>query len=1037
MASTFARSRHRVLSTRTRLTLLVGAVLAPLLVAAAAVFWSYANSERERSQAEAVSLAGQIADAVDRELTGLQASLEALATSPTLKNGDFAAFYGQAKEMLRLRGDYLVVRDASGQQLLNTRVPWGTPLRRVSDPVLLETDRQVFATGSPAVSDLFLGAVANRLVVVVDVPVFRDGNVAHVVSLSLFPESFRTAFSAQGPDGAWTAAIIDRQGRIVARSRRHDEFVGNKATEDLRRNTTGARGWWIGTTLEGEPVLGAYARSRLSDWRVAVGVPLAVIEAPFRTLFWLLVAGGAVMLAVSALLAARFAYGIGRPIQALASAAGELGGGKLMAFAPTGLKEADAVGEALVAGAAALRAREADLRASEERYRALFEVSPQVVWFGDANGTITYRNRYWHDYTGLQAADTSWESWASVVHPEHRDRVLAEWNEATRSARAFETEIPYRRATDGAYRWFLSKAIPIRDAQSGAVLRWIGIALDIHERKLAETAVAQSEANLRALADNLPALCWMANADGGIFWYNARWYEYTGTTPADMEGWGWQSVHDAQVLPEVLERWTRSIATGLPFVMTFPLKGADGVFRPFLTRVVPVRDGGGRVLRWFGTNTDVTDERRAAEELELRVAERTRELTDALHRLERESAERAHVEEQLRQAQKMEAVGRLTGGVAHDFNNFLTVVTGNLEMIQRRLADAEPRVRRGLDHAMEGAKRAATLTHRLLAFSRQQPLAPETLDANKLVAGMSDLLRRTLGENIAVETVLAGGLWRTIADANQLESAILNLAVNARDAMPDGGKLTIETANAHLDEEYASGREEVRAGQYVMVAVCDTGTGMTPEVVARAFDPFFTTKPVGKGTGLGLAQVYGFMKQTGGHVSIYSESGHGTTVKLYFPRQKQQENTRRRTVSSSQAPPPLRGRGETILVVEDEPMVRDLSVAVLEEAGYRVISAEDGPSGLATLDQHADIVLLFTDVVLTGPLNGRQVADEALRRRPDLRILFTTGYTRNAIMHHQRLDDDVELVSKPFTAASLLAKVAQLLGTRAGSRADT
>jgi PAS domain S-box-containing protein len=438
-----------------------------------------------------------------------------------------------------------------------------------------------------------------------------------------------------------------------------------------------------------------------------------------------------------------------------------------------------------------------------------------------------------------------------------------------------------------------------------------------------------------------------------------------------------------------------------------------------------------KILRDRTQQFEIEEARRSLNEtLEQLVKERTAELGSANERLLAEAAQRERAEEQLRQSQKMEAVGRLTGGVAHDFNNLLTVVTGNLDMLRRRVGpDAEARIVRLIDHAMEGATRAAALTYRLLAFSRQQPLAPVPVDANKLVAGISDLLRRTLGENIAVETVLGGGLWRTHADPNQLENAILNLAVNARDAMPDGGKLTIETANASLDQDYAGANADVRPGQYVLIAVTDTGSGMTPDVSAKAFDPFFTTKPVGKGTGLGLSQVYGFAKQSNGHAAIYSEPGVGTTVKIYLPRFRQAtDDTRPAGAEPRRAPPRVqRGRGETILVVEDEQMVREFSVSALEEAGYVVLAAEDGPSGLAMLDSHPETALLFTDVVLSGPMNGRKVADEALRRRPLLKVLFTTGYTRNAIIHHGRLDDGVEFLGKPFTAAQLTERVGVLL----------
>jgi signal transduction histidine kinase/CheY-like chemotaxis protein len=390
-----------------------------------------------------------------------------------------------------------------------------------------------------------------------------------------------------------------------------------------------------------------------------------------------------------------------------------------------------------------------------------------------------------------------------------------------------------------------------------------------------------------------------------------------------------------------------------------------------------------------------------------------------------EVGRREDAEARLRQSQKMEAVGQLTGGVAHDFNNLLTVVTGSLDMLRRRMEDGSARDLRLIENALEGAKRAATLTHHLLAFSRQQPLDPKPLDPNRLVAGMSDLFQRTLGETISIETVLAAGLWRTHADPNQLENAILNLAVNARDAMPDGGKLTIETANAALDEAYASTHADVRAGQYVMVSVSDTGIGMAREVLDRVFEPFFTTKPVGKGTGLGLAQVYGFMKQSGGHVAIYSEPGQGTTVKLYLPRYRGADEVTDITDAGSAAP--QMGAGETILVVEDDEMVRRFTVEALVEAGYRVIEAGDGPTGLRLLDEHPEVALLFTDIVLAGPLNGRRVADEAVRLRPELKVMFTTGYTRNAIIHHGRLDEGLHFLGKPFTASDLLRKVHSVL----------
>jgi PAS domain S-box-containing protein len=389
----------------------------------------------------------------------------------------------------------------------------------------------------------------------------------------------------------------------------------------------------------------------------------------------------------------------------------------------------------------------------------------------------------------------------------------------------------------------------------------------------------------------------------------------------------------------------------------------------------------------------------------------------------RDMTEYRAMQEQLHQSQKMEAIGQLTGGVAHDFNNLLTVILGNLDAIWRHLPAEDSRLRRAVDQASRGAQRAATLTQQLLAFARRQPLNPKPCDINRLVADMSDLMRRTLGENISVETVLAGGLWRVDVDEHQLESAILNLAVNSRDAMPEGGKLTIETANAHLDESYADNFAEITPGQYVMVCVSDTGSGMAREVLARAFDPFFTTKPIGQGTGLGLSQVYGFVKQSNGHIKLYSEAGEGTTVRIYLPRliDATVEELPERPVIIPEGRPE-----ETILVVEDDDDVRIYSTESLRELKFNVLEASSAEAALQLLEQHPEVDLLFTDVGLPGA-NGRELVEAARRRRPNLKVLFTTGYARNAIVHQGRLDPGVQLLTKPFTRTQLATRVREVL----------
>jgi PAS domain S-box-containing protein len=455
----------------------------------------------------------------------------------------------------------------------------------------------------------------------------------------------------------------------------------------------------------------------------------------------------------------------------------------------------------------------------------------------------------------------------------------------------------------------------------------------------------------------------------------------------------------------------------------------DGAVLPVLVNAVERRDDAGELRFIRITIFNASDRRRYERELlEARnAAERAnaelRQLNQTLEaRVAEAVRERLTAEDALRQAQKMEAVGQLTGGIAHDFNNMLAVVLSGLSLLQRRLEKGDTDVDKYITAAREAANRAAGLTQRLLAFSRQQSLSPQALNANKMVSEMSELLRRTLGETIHLETVLAGGLWQVHADANQLENAVVNLAVNARDAMPEGGRLTIETANCHLDDAYAS-EHAITAGQYVMVAVTDTGSGMAPDVVAKAFDPFFTTKGVGKGTGLGLSQVFGFVKQTGGHVKIYSELGQGTSVKIYLPRFYGPAEPPRRSISSNTS---LGSTSEVVLVVEDDDQVRELTVEMLLDLGYGVIEARDGVDALRTLDLHPEICLLFTDVVLPG-MNGRQLAEEASKKRPGLKVLFTTGYTRNAIVHSGMLDPGVNLLPKPATRDQMAAKIRSAL----------
>ena len=469
------------------------------------------------------------------------------------------------------------------------------------------------------------------------------------------------------------------------------------------------------------------------------------------------------------------------------------------------------------------------------------------------------------------------------------------------------------------------------------------------------------------------------------------------------------------VVPEDAARFARTLSEAREggARQEFTLSTADGTLLPVTMSLSLLRDDDGAALL-CGVLTDLRHQR-----LHLR------ELAHANGQLLAEKAERERVEDALRQSQKMEAVGQLTGGLAHDFNNLLTGITGSLELLQKRVSEGRTAdLDRYLTAAQGAATRAAALTHRLLAFSRRQTLDPKATDANRLVSGMAELLQRTAGPAIALETRLPDGLWPTLCDPNQLENALLNLCINARDAMPEGGRITIETGNVWLDHQSARERD-MMPGQYVGVTVTDTGTGMPPEVAARVFDPFFTTKPIGSGTGLGLSMIYGFARQSGGQVRLASTEGIGTSVQIYLPRHSAAAMPDEAGETALPASPA--GAHETVLVIDDEATVRMLVTDVLDELGYHTIEAGDGPAGLRIVNSSERIDLLITDVGLPGGMNGRQVADAARSRRPGLRVLFITGYADNAAIGNGQLEDGMQVMTKPFGMTALATKIQAIL----------
>ncbi|MDB6050774.1 MAG: hypothetical protein JWR17_3520 [Pseudomonas sp.] len=551
------------------------------------------------------------------------------------------------------------------------------------------------------------------------------------------------------------------------------------------------------------------------------------------------------------------------------------------------------------------------------------------------------------------------------------------------------------------------------------------------ERSRAEQALRESELQFRTLADNMSQLAWTAEPSGKIYWYNKRWYDYTGTSLEAMQALGWRSVHHPAHFERVTARIKHCFATGSVWEDTFPLRSKDGSYSWFLSRALPIRDGLGHVIHWLGTHTDITAQVNAEEalrelndSLERRVAERTREMVAINELLQVEMSERESVEEALRHAQKMDAIGQLTGGIAHDFNNMLTGVLGALDLIQRRVAAGRvAEVDRYINAAITSANRAASLTHRLLAFARRQSLNPQAVDVNRMVMSMEELLRRTLGERIELCIDLQPRLWHANTDEHQLESALLNLVINARDAMPDGGRLTVSTAVVHIEAQL----DAMVPGEYVLLSVEDNGFGMSAEVMRRAFDPFFTTKPIGQGTGLGLSMVYGFVKQTGGHVQIESVVQQGTRIQLYLPCHLEQGE---RHITEPENPSTPRALiGEQVLVVEDEVAVRTLVIDVLRELGYSTLEAENSETALPVLQGVERIDLLVSDVGLPG-LNGRQLAEMARQYRPNLPVLFMTGYAGNPEVRAEFFDPGMDMLIKPFSVDDLALKVREMIGDK-------
>ena len=647
------------------------------------------------------------------------------------------------------------------------------------------------------------------------------------------------------------------------------------------------------------------------------------------------------------------------------------------------------------------------LQRSEARLRAMFDTLPVGIVFAEMpSGRVTEGNARVEQILGYAAFSSldagAFEEWTAF--DENGRRVPVEDHPLYVAVTAGETasRIFHHQRGDGTRVWVAVIAAPVRDAQ-GVITGGLLTIMDIDREKQAEAALRDLNTTLEHQVEartlerdrvwrNSRDLLAVMSDDGRLLSLNPSWTALLGWGSEELVGRDFTSLLHQDDIALTTRTLDRLRDGPLPAPFENRLRRRDGSFL-WLSWTASLENDA-----IYANGRDVTAEKHQAEALR-------------------------QAEEQLRQSQKMEAVGQLTGGIAHDFNNLLTGITGALDLLGKRISQGRTdSAERYIGMAMNSANRAAALTHRLLAFSRRQPLEAKAVDANRLVTSMDDLLRRTIGERVTLDVKLGGGLWLTLCDPHQLENALLNLVINARDAMPDGGELTISTDNAVLEADGPEREGGTKPGRYVSLSVSDTGTGMTPDVIARAFDPFFTTKPIGQGTGLGLSMIYGFAKQSEGTVRITSEVGVGTTVTLFLPRSSGQvaETGERPSVG------PREGAGETILVVEDDTNVRDLIREILQDLGYRPVEAADGPAGLTILRSGQHIDLLVTDVGLPG-MNGRQLADQGRVFRPGLKVLFITGYAENASFGNGHLDPGMQMITKPFAVETFAAKIKEMI----------
>lgn len=998
----WGRSICRLFSSiRSRLVLLVLLGAIPSLILALHASLSFYHAARQQAQQETLQVARTVCVNQDRLIDETRQLLLALSRLPEVRGDNRSACQSLFADLNAQYSAYanLGVADLAG----NVRCS-AVPLSGVVNVADRAYFRRAIQSQDFAVGDFQMGRITGMPGINCGYPIWDEaGRMKGVVYVSLnLGWVKKLVQEAKLPPGS-AVTVLDRKGAILARYPDEGKWVGKHMSEALDLRTALVQGEFLTekSGIDGVPRLYAIVPMAQGRGFVTTGIPRSVVFASARRILLdhLLVVG-LVTLLVATLTEVAARIFILRWVNPLLQATQRLSANDLAARAgvaggPRELRELaggfDQMAESLQRREMEQKRAENSLRESEEMFRSLSASSPLGIFTTDLEGRWTYINPRGRQLLDISLTESLSEGWLQRIHPEDQSRVTEQWSSFIRSGGEFlfECQIVRRGGTLGRIQ---VRVAPIA-SERGGTTGLVGTVEDITERKRAEEALALERYLMDTLMQNVPDSIYFKDEKSRFLRINrtlaARFglddpSRAIGKTDFDFYGedHAQQTYRDEQEI----------VRTGKALVdkeekETWP----DGREAWQSTTKAPLHDQGGKIVGTFGISRDITA--------------------------------RKHLEEQFRQSQKMEAIGRLAGGVAHDFNNILTAINGYSDLVYRKLEEQDP-LRSFVAEISKAGNRAAALTRQLLAFSRKQVLRPVIVDLKTLVADLEKMLRRLIGEDVQLETICGPSLGNVQADPGQIEQVLVNLSVNARDAMPNGGKLTIEMANVTLDYESRSLHPEVKPGDYVMLAVRDTGTGMTAEVKAHAFEPFFTTKQPGKGTGLGLATCFGIVKQSGGHIVIESEWGKGTIFKIYLPRVALAAEYHQATGQRVSMPEGT----ELILLVEDEPNVRKISSTVLRGLGYHVVEATCGQEALRMVQQGKvnAIDLLVTDVIMPE-MNGKELADQFLLSHPETKVLFISGYTADAIDQHGISDENLNLLQKPFTASVLAAKVREVL----------